>query len=274
MIKVYTLWSAVVASLLLLGCGEARQEDTAVSPEVKITHAEWQGLVGKRILFGHQSVGQNILDGIRVLADDAQVTLPIVESRDAGARGGITHFFVGNNQDPTSKLRDFTAALESDAARAPDIALVKLCYIDFDADSDAKAIAEEYIGALDDLSRRYPSTTFVAMTAPLTAPQTGPKALIKRLLGRPVSGYADNARRQEFNDILRSRYKGQGELFDLAGIEDEGAAPFEYEGRRLEVLNEAFTNDGGHLNAPGAQIVAARLIRYLAAVPARSSAVP
>ena len=40
-----------------------------------------------------------------------------------------------------------------------------------------------------------------------------------------------------------------------------------YEGVPLEVLNPRFTSDGGHLNALGEKIVAARLIRLIAALP-------
>ncbi len=235
----------------------------------QISAAEWQTLAQKRVVFGHQSVGQNILSGVQSLAAQAGINLPIVKSRATMASGGIAHFFVGDNEDPLSKLKDFASALENGAAQGADIALVKFCYLDFNGDSNAKQIAEQYNATLDRLSQQFPNTTFVAITAPLTVAQTGPKAWIKHLLGRTPSGFADNARRQEFNEILRARYDQQGRLFDLAKIEAEGAGAHDYQGHPIEVLNTALTYDDGHLNSQGEQIVAARLIKFLAALPSR-----
>lgn len=122
----------------------------------------------------------------------------------------------------------------------------------------------QYIATLDRLSQQFPKVIFVAIAAPLTVAQSGPKAWIKRLLGRTPSGYSDNARRLEFNNLLRAHYGQRGHLFDLASIEAIGAGNIEYEGKPIEVLNPAFTYDDGHLNARAERIVAARLIKFLA----------
>lgn len=259
-------WLIFVLLFALLGCGETKREEEKMAAVTQISPEEWQALAQKRVAFGHQSVGQNILDGMQFLASQAGASLPIVKSRSPVASGGINHFFVGQNEKPLSKLADFASALESDAAQGTDIALVKFCYLDFNGDSNAKEIADQYIATLDRLGQKFPNTLFVAVTAPLTVAQTGPKAWIKRLLGRVPSGYADNAVRNEFNGLLRSHYQ-KGRLFDLAKIETEGADAYQYQGRPIEVLNPALTYDDGHLNSSGEQIVAARLIKYLAALP-------
>lgn len=255
-------WLIFVFLFSLLGCGETKREEGKMAATTQISAAEWQALAQKRVVFGHQSVGQNILDGMQFLASKAGVNLPIVKSRSPVASGGINHFFVGENEKPFSKLADFASALEGGAGQGADIALVKFCYLDFNGNSNAKEIAEQYIATLDRLSQKFPSTTFVAVTAPLTVAQTGPKAWIKRLLGRVPSGYADNAVRNEFNDLLRAHYQ-KGRLFDLAKIETEGAGAYEYQGRSIQVLNPALTYDDGHLNSQGGQIVAARLVKIL-----------
>lgn len=262
-------WLMTVMVIALLGCGETEQEGNRMAATAQISAAEWQALAQKRVVFGHQSVGQNILSGVQSLAAQAGVNLPVTESRGPAASGGIVHFFVGQNEDPLSKFKDFASTLENSAAQGADIALMKLCYIDFNSGTNAKQLAEQYIAMLDRLSQQFPNTIFVAITAPLTIAQTGPKAWIKRLLGRTPSGYADNARRQEFNEILRARYNQQGRLFDLAKIEAEGAGAHEYQGQPIEVLNPALTYDDGHLNAQGELIVASWLIKYLAALPQR-----
>lgn len=257
-------WLIAVTILALLGCGEANHEDKVMAVTVQISAAEWQALAKKRVVFGHQSVGQNILDGVQSMAAQANVDLPITESRTPVGGGGIVHFMIGQNEDPLSKIEDFAKTLENGAAQGTDIALMKLCYIDFKSDTNAKQIAERYSATLDRLSQQFPNTTFVAVTAPLTSLQTGPKAWIKRLLGREPGGYADNARRQEFNDLLRARYSQQGRLFDLAKIEAESAGDYQYQGRPLEALNPKLTYDGGHLNTQGKQRVAQAFLAFLA----------
>ena len=118
---------------MLLGCDEANQVKAAKASMAQITPAEWQALSNRRVLFGHQSVGQNILEGIESLAAHAGVKLSVTKLQEPGSAngGGIIHFFVGQNEDPASKLKDFAKTLEEDKAKAADIALVKFCYIDF-----------------------------------------------------------------------------------------------------------------------------------------------
>lgn len=265
----YRGWSIAVMILALLGCDESNHEDNEMA-NIQISATEWQALAKKQVVFGHQSVGRNILNGIRSLAEKAGVFLPIIESRELTTNGGIIHFSVGQNEDPLSKITDFTSTLNKDTMQGVDIALMKLCYVDINDNTNAKQIAEQYSTMLDHLSQRFPHTTFIAVTVPLTVVQTtGLKVWIKRLLGRTLSGYADNAHRQEFNEILRARYNQQGRLFDLAKIEAEGAGAYEYEGRPIEVLNPALTSDHGHLNTQGQEKVAAELIKFLAALPSR-----
>ena len=256
-------WLMGTAMLAMLGCGEATHEDKVMAATAQINAAEWRALAKKRVVFGHQSVGQNILDGVQSLAAQAGVDLPIIESRTPVAGGGIVHFMIGQNEDPLSKVEDFAKTLENGVAQGTDIALMKLCYIDFKSDTNAKQISERYSAALDRLSQQFPNTTFVAVTAPLTSLQTGPKAWIKRLLGREPGGYAENARRQEFNDLLRARYGQKGRLFDLAKIEAESAVNYQHQGRPFEALNPKFTYDGGHLNAEGKRRVAHAFLAFL-----------
>lgn len=222
-----------------------------------VTPAQWQAVAQQRILFGHQSVGRNILDGVRDLAAAAGVSIPMQESRGPAVAPGLTHFAVGSNGDPLAKISDFAAAVDGGAAA--DIALMKLCYIDFSGAQDPTQVAAAYCDTLDALRGRHAQTTFVAVTVPLTTVQGGPKALVKRMLGRTPDGQAENERRQVFNEALRAR-NGAGRLFDLAAIEagrggKQGAAP---------CLDPALTSDGGHLNDQGARLVAAAFVGFLA----------
>jgi hypothetical protein len=265
-LKTGALLIILVFATILASCSGPKNGERTMLPIDTISADEWKVLSQKRILFGHQSVGNNILSGARSLADGAGAGLKIVESRNAPADTGITHFKIGKNEDPRSKIKDFENTLAGGAAQGADVALMKVCYIDIHADTDAGKLAEEYLASLERLSRQFPRTVFIAVTAPLKTVQSGPKALLKRLMGREIGGYADNFRRQEFNTVLRNSSAFKGRLFDIAKFEAEGAGSHQYKGQALEVLNPALSNDGGHLNARGEQYIAARLLKLLAAV--------
>jgi hypothetical protein len=265
-VKSGALLALLVTATTLPACNKTNKEEGSKIAMDQINANEWQAVTQKRIIFGHQSVGNNILSGIKSLADQAGVNLKIIESRSAATELGITHFKIGRNEDPQSKLKDFMDTLKSGTAQGADIAFMKLCYVDINSSTDVKKLADEYRSSLDSLSTQFPHTVFIAVTSPLTTLQSGPKAWIKRLMGREPNGYSENFRRQEFNNILRSIYGRQGRLFDLAKLEAEGAGFQQYQGQPLEVLNSAMSNDGGHLNAIGAQFVAAKLVRFIATI--------
>src|SRR5206468_6900440 len=100
-----------------------------------------------------------------------------------------------------------------------DVALVKFCYVDINADTDAAALFDRYRVALNDLRAKNPRTVFVHATLPLTTVQTGPKAWVKQLLDRAPYGTVENVRREQYNRLLRATYAGREPMFDLARIE-------------------------------------------------------
>jgi hypothetical protein len=265
--------AVTLTSLIALqtGCGQFTPEQQASAQRTfmpqPVSKAEIAAAAAKRVIFAHQSVGKDILDGARALAADAGVPLSVVESREApAATSGIFHFQVGINGAPLGKLEDYRKTLSREELAGVDVALLKLCYIDFDASTDAAQLAAAYVHTIEDLQQRHPRTVFAAVTAPLTTIQTGPKAWIKGLLGRTPDGYVENASRDQFNAILRQRFD-RSHLFDIASIEANGGRPaalFEYEGRQLSALDPGLTWDGGHLNDTGKRAVGSAFVRFLA----------
>lgn len=238
-------------------------------PAAEPTADQWQRVAGMRVLFAHQSVGGNIIEGIEHEAAVHRVPLVLTESRAALAGAGIQHFKVGRNEDPEGKLADFRAVLNGETT-PPDVALLKFCYIDFHAGTDPDKLAQDYIAALDELVRAHPGTVFVPTTSPLTTVQTGPRAWVKKLLGKEPAGVEDNARRHAFNAIVRSRYGSDPRLFDIAALESgNGKHRVEAGGAQLEVLDPALTVDGGHLNEAGQRLLGNALVAHLAAVGKR-----
>ncbi|MBM4130034.1 hypothetical protein FJ250_03265 [bacterium] len=247
-----------LAVLLTTACRPAAPEAPMTSIPT-VTEAQWQAAAARRVIFAHQSVGRDLLDGLRSL--DGGSRLAIAETRAPGPGPGLFHFPVGRNGDPFGKVGDFAAAV--DAAAPVDIALVKLCYVDLPAAIDPLAVARAYGDTLDALAARHPTTTFVAVTMPLTTVQEGRRAFVKKLLGRAPTGLAENARRQAFNDVLRSRSRPDRPLFDLAAVEAAGRTA-RHHGREIQYLDPALTSDGAHLNDEGARRAAAALVAFLA----------
>jgi hypothetical protein len=260
------LWMLIVAMVLLQGCNEPREAPMATTT-TQVSQPEWQMLGKKHIVFGHQSVGLNLLNGLTQLAVRDGVKIDIHEQRTAAVLPGISHFFIGKNGDPAGKIRDFAAAIDAGAGEGADIAMMKLCYVDFNADTDAKKLANDYIASLESLAKKHPNTRFVAVTAPLMAAQTGPKAWIKRLMGKQPNGYADNVRRAEFNNLLRERYLAEARLFDLARLESEATGKHctvDMDRQKIQALCPELTNDGGHLNERGQALIASAFLDFLA----------
>ncbi len=270
--NIYKCWLLVaVATLALPGCNKSNHEETLMT-KTQISIPEWQALEKKRVVFGHQSVGYNILDGVTRLADRDGVKIDMHEQRTAPVAQGISHFTIGKNGDPMSKIQDFAAAINAGAAQGADIALMKLCYVDFNDATNARQLANDYIASLEALAQRHPDTHFVAVTAPLVAVQTGPKAWIKRLIASQPNGYSDNARRAEFNTLLRERYLPTGRLFDLARIESKSNGTYckvQVDGQEVEALCPELTNDGGHLNEHGQELVATAFMNTIGSLSAK-----
>ena len=223
----------------------------------------------ERVYFGHQSVGANLLEGLRELSTAEGVPLQIIETpRAAGLQGpGVGHLFVPENGDPLRKLASFKQAL-GEGSRA-DVALVKFCYVDINAGTDMRALFDAYRKTIDELRAKNPRTTFVHVTLPLTTEQTGPKAWAKRLLGRAPSGTVENVKREQYNTLLRRAYSGREPIFDLARVEsiapDGTAASVQWDGASAPALAAAYTDDGGHLNRVGRLRAAEEFVRVLAA---------
>ena len=242
---------------------------TTVSASDEALRADLALLASKRIYFAHQSVGANILQGVAELAQGAGVPLRIVQAPKAAEvpSGTFGHFFVPENGAPLEKLANFEAALG--AGSGIDIALIKFCYVDINAGTDAAALFSRYQAAIAELRAQNPRTVFVHVTLPLTTVQSGPKALAKRLLGRAPYGTVENVRREQYNALMRRAYAGREPLFDLARLEshapDGTAVSVAWDGSVVPAMASDYTDDGGHLNARGRELAARELVRVLAA---------
>jgi hypothetical protein len=260
----------------LLACSEddmsIQPDSDAATPAIGLQ--VWQRVASKKIFWGHQSVGFDILEGVdlggrRIIKKRLQVVDSTDPSVFDGA-GALAHAALGSNADPRSKIDAFVDTMEGGMGNTADLAFLKFCYLDFQPGSDVRALFTDYKQAIDALALRYPETTFAHMTVPLTERQTGPKALIKKLMGRPIAGFEDNLKRYQFNLLLKVEYGAKSPIFDLAEIEsihpDGSRETVHVRDNIVPALVPAYTYDGGHLNQLGRQNAARRFLHFLAGI--------
>jgi hypothetical protein len=225
-------------------------------------------VAARRILFGHQSVGADILRGLAALA----AASPHAGLRIADAPGGppdvpvFAHAKVGRNGDPLGKTNAFSRLLQSPGAF--DVALHKYCYVDVRPDTDVDTLFADYAAAMDRLAATHPHTRLVHVTIPLVRVPEGPAARLRRLVSGPSVAARANQRREAFNARLREAF-GREPVFDLALVESTRPDGREHRvpapgGARALVPD--YPHDGGHLNDLGSARAAAALVDVLGAV--------
>lgn len=231
----------------------------------------WKEVSEKEIFFGHQSVGYNILEGVREIEKEhSNIKLAIEETFDPDTfkPNTLSHYQIGYNGNPKSKIDMFSFIARSGGAKNADILLFKFCYVDFNAETDVDALFKLYKETFDKLKSKYSNKIFIHCTVPLTDLQSGPKAMIKKLIGRPVNGIIENAKRCHFNELIRKNYTGKEPIFDIAAVEstfpDGKRATYEYKGSSYSYLVPSYTDDGGHLNEQGRKVVASKFLLSLA----------
>jgi len=272
--KKTALYLFFIFHIVVWNCSDNRMENKIEmknQTDLKVTFAQ---LAHKKIFFGHQSVGNNIMNGVDILLREASgVPLNIKETRNPEdfKNPVFAHAKIGTNKDPLSKIQDFQSAMQSSIGDKAEIAFFKFCYIDIVAETDVDHVFSAYKQVMTELANTYKNTRFFHVTVPLRTVQTGFRAQIKNQIGRPIGEYAENIKRNRFNEKMRQEFANDGTVFDLAKIESTYAEGnrflFEKDGNEYEALIPEYTEDGGHLNTLGQKIVAMEFINFLANVP-------
>lgn len=232
----------------------------------------WKNLAEKRVFFGHRSVGNNILQGIReILDENNQIKLIVVEasSPEKYTSPIFGHSAIGENGKPKSKVDAFSSVMNSGVGDVADIAFFKFCFADITADTDVEQIFRYYKDAVAQLKAKYPKTVFLHVTVPLTVTSTTVKTRLKKAIGmKRIWEYDHNIQRNLFNRLLRQEFADSGLLFDLEEAEstypDGRRCSFSLHGQVYYALVPEYSDDGGHLNALGRRMVAEKLLLLLA----------
>jgi len=272
--KIFTLASILIVILSCSNGDTMRESKSYQNTIALISGKDWDELSRKKIYFGHQSVGFNIIDGIKdIMSENKKIDLNIKETEDLNdfSKPIFAHSRVGKNANISSKLEDFENLIRQGLGEKIDIAFFKFCYVDITEKTDVQKLFESYKQTMNNLQKEFPKTIFIFATVPLRTVITTWKTGIKKLFGKDyIWEYADNIKRNEFNEMIRHEYATSGRLFDIARAEstypDGSQEIFKLNGKRYASLIPEYTNDGGHLNKKGGKAIAAHLIALLAKI--------
>lgn len=279
------LFSLLLVSGLYTACSSDSMEQTTSATATsnsaprsaklaEVSASEWQHLASRRIFFGHQSVGQNIIDGVRaLLAEHPEIPLRLRTTSNPASVAGpaLIEANIGRNREPATKDAAFAAALEEGMDAPGSVAMYKYCYLDIQAQTDVAQLFQAYRSNIEAVRAKHPGLTIVHSTLPLTTTQDrGLKWLAKRLLGRATDRDL-NAKRNQFNRLLVQSYGGKDPIFDLSSLEStraDGTRSYFVRGRdTVYTLAPEWTMDGGHLNEAAQRRVAESYLVFLAHLP-------
>jgi len=267
--RVFALSALAVAGLG--GCAPRAEGASAV--DMSAVKSDLETVAAARILFAHQSVGRNVMEGVRLLSTQFNVPIRIEQialDKPVPAGQGIFHAYIGENGNGAAKIDAFKRlVLES---KAPyDAAALKFCYADLASDAqERERVLDRYSAAVSVLQTQRPEVRLVHATSPLRTVPSGWRSTLNRWLGRDSEEKieaADNAVRNDYNVALLKRYAGQP-TFDIATAEstrpDGSRARFSIGEALYFELAPEYTTDGGHLNADGQRAAAAAFLHSMA----------
>lgn len=235
-----------------------------------LTDSDMGRLAGQKVFFGHRSVGDDIVRGLRdCMASKPGLKLRIVESADPQqvSTPAFVESQMGSNGDPQSKLEAFKAIIDKGMGREGGIAMFKYCYLDVGPSTDVPKMFEDYRRGMEALKSKYPLLQIVHITIPLTTVEPVVKAWAARVLRRATAREL-NRKRCEYNRSLVQTFSARDVIFDLAEAEsthpDGRRSGFFADAQEIFTLAPEFTTDGGHLNEAGRRIAAQHLLLALA----------
>ena len=270
--RMSNLLAACAVLMLTAACSDrsAQPGAEAMHDLKRITSEQWQTLSQRTVYFGHQSVGANIIGGVlEVTAQNPEIPIRVASGQRAASAGVLNEFLIGRNEDPDSKNAGFVAATQGALGPRP-VLMLKYCYVDVDEGTDAQALFERYRETVATLHAQHPDAQIVHFTLPLATEPSKLRYLMNTVRGIPTTRDA-NARRDEYNRLLRTAYASREPVFDLAALESTRAdGTLEYgvfDGRQIPALAPEWSSDGAHLNPSGAKRIAEQLLATLASLP-------
>jgi len=245
--------------------GEAEEPPPPDPPPSLLTLTEYNDVRSKRIVFAHQSVGLQVIQGTQMWADQLSASDPnvvdVVNDSIPSSGGFFGHFYAGTNGDPQSKLDHLDSLMRGGLASEVDFCILKFCYADLrNSNPDplvwqayAQNIFNSYKTYMDALVSSFPAVKFIFATSAI-------------VMGENSDG-AHNKVRNYYNDLVRAEYASTGRLWDVAGIEstDPDDNKILYNG--YESLYSGYASpDQRHIYGLGRTTVSSYLLRMIASL--------
>ena len=251
-----------------LNCESKNKKEIQIMDEDLINDLKL--LANKKIFFGHQSVGNEIILGLQEIlskVDDVDLKIISLEEMKSNHSFNLVHSHIGKNYEPYTKCEDFEKIIDKYLNNKIDFALMKFCFVDIDKNTNVDELFNQYEQTINALQQKHPRITFIHVSEPLMSIPTGLRTKVKKTLGIEITRELDNIQRNRYNDLLIKTY-ANNLIFDLAKIEstgiDGGRYYFKKDGEIYYSLLDEFTYDGGHLNAIARGLAAKEFIRTLA----------
>lgn len=196
-----------------------------------------------KVLFGHQSVGFDVIHGLQSLAARPRYQVavqPRIEPYWFTRNSGVGEFFLGRNGEGTGKVSEFSQKVRGGFGDKVDVAMMKLCYADIYPRINVDQVFAAQRASYDDLQRAYPKLKLVWWTCPVVR----------------VTRFGDQ--RTRLNNLIREHVRTTGAtLFDIADLECHAPDGRLITAEGCELLYEGYSRDqGGHLNEAGQQHMA------------------
>lgn len=164
--------------------------------------------MSQRMIFAHQSVGWQVVQGTNALADDLGQPDPLVIDVESGTipptGGYLGHWYVWENGDGIGKVAEFDSMIRAGLHGGADVFVLKFCYADMRPTSGytPAQLFAAYETVLDQLIADYPGKVFIPATETIVmeVDEDGPA----------------NALRMQYNELVRAKYGPTGRLWDIA----------------------------------------------------------
>jgi len=221
----------------------------------------------KKILFGHASVGDNIMEGLANLASSnpERYNLNIINNPSdiEGYAFGHWGWINSRNGYANEKIIEFENKIRSNTSSGNqwgntlDFAFLKFCFADINVEKNVTEIFNNYISCVNRLKQDYPTCKFIFVTNPNR--------------GDVYFNYQkfDAIKRYELNQMIRNYIETNGGfLFDIADLEEHdenmNLQYFEYANENYPKMwyvpensdSDGWSYDGGHLNNKGKNHIA------------------
>lgn len=248
---------------LIFGCAGKDEQSFLTNINTMIQKTDLYTLKGKKVYFAHQSVGNNIVQGLSSLIEKSEdikfikiVTLEDYLKDNYEHNDSFFYFIhsrIGQNGHPDIKLNDFLQKCDS----LPDIdaAFIKLCYADVRHETDVQVLYKNYVETLSQLQKKHQQAKFIYFTVPYTTKEGYFKGTLKKVMGK----HDNNIARNKLNTLIRQT--NNIDIFDIGFYESH----LESDNTELEkeYLLKEYTYDNGHLNPPAAERISWYLIDYI-----------